>query len=45
MKRSVNEAAWDGEWWLRYFDADGRPIGTTVGREGAHLDQLARPGR
>ena len=28
MKRSMNEAAWDGEWWLRYFDADGSPIGT-----------------
>lgn len=28
MKATVNGAAWDGEWWLRYFDADGAPIGT-----------------
>ncbi|MDP3176255.1 MAG: glycosyl transferase [Spirochaetaceae bacterium] len=30
MKATVNEVGWDGEWWLRYFDAEGRPIG---GRE------------
>jgi cellobiose phosphorylase len=28
MKATVNAVAWDGEWWLRYFDADGSPIGT-----------------
>jgi cellobiose phosphorylase len=28
MKTRVNETAWDGEWWVRYFDADGTPIGT-----------------
>jgi cellobiose phosphorylase len=28
MKRRVNEHAWDGEWYVRYFDADGRPIGS-----------------
>jgi cellobiose phosphorylase len=28
MKARVNEAAWDGDWWVRYFDADGAPIGT-----------------
>jgi cellobiose phosphorylase len=28
MKKSVNDVAWDGEWWLRYFDADGRPMGS-----------------
>ena len=28
MKKAVNDAAWDGEWWLRYFDFDGRPMGS-----------------
>ncbi len=28
MKDIVNRVAWDGEWWLRYFDADGTPVGT-----------------
>jgi cellobiose phosphorylase len=28
MKETVNEVAWDGDWWIRYFDADGSPIGT-----------------
>ncbi len=28
MKARVNECAWDGDWWVRYFDADGSPIGT-----------------
>jgi cellobiose phosphorylase len=27
-KARVNDCAWDGEWWIRYFDADGTPIGT-----------------
>jgi cellobiose phosphorylase len=27
MKATVNAVAWDGEWWLRYFDADGSAIG------------------
>jgi len=28
MKARVNDCAWDGEWWIRYFDADGTPIGS-----------------
>ncbi|AEJ62402.1 glycosyltransferase 36 [Spirochaeta thermophila DSM 6578] len=28
MKRRVNEVGWDGEWYLRYFDWDGSPIGS-----------------
>ena len=28
MKQRVNEHAWDGEWFVRYFDADGSPIGS-----------------
>ena len=32
MKKSVNDSAWDGEWWLRYFDADGSAIGTRAAK-------------
>lgn len=28
MKTTVNEQAWDGEWYLRYFDHDGSPMGS-----------------
>ena len=28
MKTVVNEAAWDGEWYISYFDADGTPLGS-----------------
>jgi cellobiose phosphorylase len=28
MKQRVNEHGWDGEWYVRYFDADGSPIGS-----------------
>jgi cellobiose phosphorylase len=28
MKGQVNAHAWDGEWYVRYFDADGTPIGS-----------------
>ncbi len=34
MKQRVNEHAWDGEWYLRYFDADGSPIGSHRNTEG-----------
>jgi cellobiose phosphorylase len=34
MKRTVNEQAWDGEWYVRYFDADGSPIGSHTNVEG-----------
>jgi cellobiose phosphorylase len=30
MKERVNACAWDGEWWVRYFDADGTPVGTSA---------------
>jgi cellobiose phosphorylase len=29
-----NEIAWDGEWYLRYLDADGSPIGSKSNSEG-----------
>jgi len=34
MKRRVNEHAWDGEWYVRYFDADGTPLGSRSNTEG-----------
>jgi cellobiose phosphorylase len=30
----VNEAAWDGAWYVRYFDADGSPLGSRTNKEG-----------
>jgi cellobiose phosphorylase len=34
MKQRVNEYGWDGEWYVRYFDADGSPIGSHMNAEG-----------
>ena len=34
MLAAVEEAAWDGAWYLRAFDAAGRPIGSHVCDEG-----------
>ncbi len=28
MKERVNQHAWDGQWYIRYFDPDGQPIGS-----------------
>ncbi|MCB9495606.1 MAG: glycosyl transferase [Fibrobacteria bacterium] len=28
MKKIVNECAWDGKWWKRYFDENGKAIGS-----------------
>ncbi len=28
MRAAVNQTAWDGEWYLSYFDADGQPLGS-----------------
>ena len=28
MKARVEASAWDGDWYLRYFDADGSPLGS-----------------
>jgi cellobiose phosphorylase len=33
MLDRVNEHGWDGEWYVRYFDAAGRPLGS---RENSH---------
>jgi len=34
MKGRVNEHAWDGEWYLRYFDAKGKPLGSHKNEQG-----------
>lgn len=34
MKRAFNACAWDGQWFIRYFDADGSPIGSHHNSEG-----------
>jgi cellobiose phosphorylase len=34
MKARVNEHAWDGEWYVRYFDHDGSAIGTHKNEQG-----------
>ena len=34
MRQTVNEQAWDGEWYLRYFDHDGTPLGSKENKHG-----------
>jgi cellobiose phosphorylase len=34
MKRRVEAVAWDGEWYVRYFDAEGNPLGSHRNRHG-----------
>ncbi len=34
MRTLVNEVAWDGAWYIRYFDFDGTPIGSHVNEKG-----------
>ena len=34
MKSRVNEHAWDGEWYVRYFDYDGKAIGSKTNEKG-----------
>jgi cellobiose phosphorylase len=33
-KQRFNEYGWDGEWYIRYFDHDGNPIGSHTNSEG-----------
>ncbi len=30
MKSTVNKTSWDGEWYIRYFDPKGNPIGSKI---------------
>ncbi len=34
MKEAVNQHAWDGEWYVRYFDYDGTPLGSNKNPHG-----------
>ena len=34
MKQTVNDAAWDGDWYIRYFDHSGAPIGSHENEQG-----------
>ena len=34
MRSRVNECAWDGEWYIRYFDVDGTPLGSRANEHG-----------
>jgi cellobiose phosphorylase len=34
MKETVNKVAWDGEWYVRYFDHDGTPLGSKSNEKG-----------
>jgi cellobiose phosphorylase len=34
MKERVNRCAWDGEWYVRYFDWDGTPLGSRANDKG-----------
>jgi cellobiose phosphorylase len=43
MLAAVEEHAWDGDWYLRAFDAAGQPVGPTSARRGRSSSR-ARPG-
>lgn len=34
IKKAINDNAWDGEWYIRCFDDNGRAIGSNESREG-----------
>jgi cellobiose phosphorylase len=34
MLAAVESHAWDGDWWLRAFDANGNPVGSATNDEG-----------
>lgn len=34
MKKAVEDTAWDGEWYVRYFDHNGNPVGTHKSEKG-----------
>lgn len=34
LKKAFNETCWDGEWFVRYFDADGTPLGSHTNEYG-----------
>src|SRR4030065_1220057 len=34
MRQRVNDQAWEGEWYVRYFDSDGSPLGSKANTYG-----------
>ncbi len=34
MKDAVNTSAWDGDWYVRYFEEDGTPLGSAKNEQG-----------
>jgi cellobiose phosphorylase len=34
MKKAFNENAWDGKWYVRYYDHDGSPLGSEKNEQG-----------
>jgi len=34
MKKNLNEQAWDGEWYVRYYEANGTPLGSSKNSHG-----------
>ncbi|MDR9827727.1 glycosyl transferase [Vibrio sp. FNV 38] len=34
MQQTMNECGWDGEWYVRYFDEQGNPIGSHKNEQG-----------
>ncbi|MDH6306061.1 cellobiose phosphorylase [Parabacteroides sp. PF5-5] len=34
IKQAINETAWDGEWYVRCYDDNGRPVGSALNKEG-----------
>jgi cellobiose phosphorylase len=34
MKKVLNEQAWDGDWYVRYYEADGTPLGSSKNTHG-----------
>jgi len=34
IKKAINQSAWDGEWYVRCFDDNGRAVGSNESREG-----------
>jgi cellobiose phosphorylase len=34
LKKTFNDASWDGKWYIRYFDYDGTPLGSSENKNG-----------
>jgi cellobiose phosphorylase len=34
LKDMFNRTSWDGEWYIRYFDSDGTPLGSSKNKKG-----------